>query len=120
MRSIVKRYSDYIRYPIKMDITTKKLKEGSEDEFEDLVEEQILNSMVPIWRRNKNELKEEDYENFYAEKRYGYDKPIKYIHVSADGLVSYNAILYIPEKIPFDYIRNMKRDWSYIPTASLS
>ena len=59
--------------------------------------------MVPIWRRNKNELKEEDYENFYAEKRYGYDKPIKYIHVSADGLVSYNAILYIPEKIPFDY-----------------
>ena len=103
LRSIVKRYSDYIRYPIKMDITTKKLKEGSEDEFEDLVEEQILNSMVPIWRRNKNELKEEDYENFYAEKRYGYDKPIKYIHVSADGLVSYNAILYIPEKIPFDY-----------------
>ncbi|NLY71494.1 MAG: molecular chaperone HtpG, partial [Clostridiales bacterium] len=103
IKAIVKKYSDYIRYPIKMDITTKKLKEGSKDEFEDVVEEKIINSMVPIWRRNKNELKQEDYENFYSEKHYGYDKPLKYIHFSADGLVNFNAILYIPEMIPFDY-----------------
>lgn len=103
LKSIIKKYSDFIRYPIKMDISTSKLKEGSEDEFEDVVEEQIINSMVPIWRKNKNELTAEDYENFYAEKRYGFDKPIKHIHISVDGAVRYNAILFIPEKIPFDY-----------------
>ncbi|WP_017755388.1 molecular chaperone HtpG [Calidifontibacillus oryziterrae] len=103
LKSIIKKYSDFIRYPIKMDITTSKLKDDSENEFEDVVEEQVINSMVPIWRKNKNELKDEDYENFYAEKRYGFDKPIKHIHISVDGAVRYNAILFIPEKIPFDY-----------------
>lgn len=103
IRSLVKKYSDFIRYPIKMDIRESRLKEGSEDEFEEYIEEQTVNSMVPIWRKNKNELKSEDYENFYSEKRYGFDKPLKYIHISADGIISYNAILYIPEKIPFDF-----------------
>lgn len=103
IRSLVKKYSDFIRYPIKMNITQSKLKEGSEDEFEEYVEEQIINSMVPIWRKNKNELKSEDYENFYSEKRYGFDKPLRYTHISVDGAVSYNSILYIPERIPFDY-----------------
>lgn len=103
LRQIVKKYSDFIRYPIKMDVKVTKPKEGSENEFEEHVEEQTINSMVPIWRRNKNELTEEDYVNFYQEKRYGYDKPIKHIHISADGVVSYNAILFIPENIPFDY-----------------
>ncbi len=102
LRSIVKKYSDFIRYPIKMDVTTSRKKEDSE-EFEEVVEEQVINSMVPIWRKNKNELKPEDYENFYAEKRYGFDKPLKHIHVSADGAVSYNAILFIPEKTPYDF-----------------
>jgi len=103
LKNIIKKYSDFIRYPIKMDVTTSKLKEGSENEYEDYVEEQTINSMVPIWRKNKNELTQEDYEHFYAEKRYGFDKPVKHIHLSIDGAVRYNAILFIPGKIPFDY-----------------
>ena len=103
LKNIIKKYSDFIRYPIKMDLSVRKLKEGSKDEYLDLLEEQTVNSMVPIWRRNKNELTPEDYANFYTEKHYGYDQPVKYLHISADGAVSYTAILYIPERIPFDY-----------------
>ncbi|NWL88610.1 molecular chaperone HtpG [Paenibacillus sp. 79R4] len=103
LRSIIKKYSDFIRYPIKMDIQSSRPKEGSENEFEDFVEEQTVNSMVPIWRKNKSELTDEDYENFYMEKRYGFDKPISHIHIKADGAIVYNAILFIPEKTPFDY-----------------
>lgn len=103
LRAIIKKYSDYIRYPIKMDITQRKLKEGTEDEFVDYVEEQVLNSMVPLWRKNRNELTQEDYDNFYAERRYGFDKPLKHVHISVDGTIRYNALLYIPENIPFDF-----------------
>ncbi|WP_044896512.1 molecular chaperone HtpG [Bacillus alveayuensis] len=103
LKAIIKKYSDFIRYPIKMDVTERRRKEGSENEFEEYKEEQVVNSMVPIWRKNKNELTKEDYENFYHEKHFGFDKPIRYIHIKADGAVRYNAILYIPEKIPFDY-----------------
>lgn len=103
LKSIIKKYSDFIRYPIKMDVANRRLKEGSEDEYEEYHEEQTINSMVPIWRKNKNELTTEDYENFYAEKHYGFDKPLKHIHISVDGAVRYNAVLFIPEKIPFDY-----------------
>ena len=103
LRSIIKKYSDFIRYPIKMDVTERKLKEGSENDFEEVVEEQTINSMVPIWRKNKKDLTTEDYEHFYSEKRYGFDKPLKHIHISVDGAIRYNAILYIPENIPFDY-----------------
>ncbi len=103
LQSIIKNYSDFIRYPIKMDITREKLKEGTENEYEEYLEEQIVNSMVPIWRKNKNELTKEDYDNFYSEKHYGFDKPIKHIHTSVDGAVSYNAILFIPEKTPYDF-----------------
>ncbi|MDQ0874015.1 molecular chaperone HtpG [Paenibacillus sp. V4I3] len=103
LKAIIKKYSDFIRYPIKMDITGKRLKEGSESDFEDYQEEQHVNSMVPIWRKNKSELTQEDYEKFYHEKHYGFDKPLKHIHVSADGAVVYQAILFVPENIPFDY-----------------
>ncbi|MFH5185591.1 molecular chaperone HtpG [Paenibacillus sp. TAB 01] len=103
LRAIIKKYSDFIRYPIKMDISGRRPKEGSDDEFEDYKEEQVVNSMVPIWRKNKSELTAEDYEKFYNEKHYGFDKPLKHIHVSADGAVVYQAILYIPESVPFDY-----------------
>lgn len=103
LKSLIKKYSDFIRYPIKMDITEHRLKEGSEEEYEEVQVEQIINSMVPIWRKNKNELTAEDYENFYVEKRYGFDKPLKYTHLSVDGAVRYNAILYIPESMPYDY-----------------
>ncbi|GIO34803.1 MULTISPECIES: molecular chaperone HtpG [Paenibacillus] len=103
LRSIIKKYSDFIRYPIKMEVSGQRPKEGSEGEFEEYKEEQTINSMVPIWRRNKSELTQEDYENFYAEKRYGFDKPLTHVHVKADGAVVYNAILFIPERTPFDY-----------------
>ncbi|TJY44039.1 molecular chaperone HtpG [Cohnella pontilimi] len=104
LRSIIKKYSDFIRYPIKMDVTTHMPKEGSDGkEFEEVTEEQTINSMVPIWRKNKNELTTEDYERFYFDKHYGFDKPLKHLHISADGAVVYRAILYIPEKTPFDY-----------------
>lgn len=107
LQEIVKKYSDFIRYPIKMDITTKQpkddSKEGEEQELVDVTEEKTINSMVPIWRKNKNELTDEDYENFYHEKHYGFDKPLKHIHISVEGTMVYNAILYIPENTPFDY-----------------
>ncbi len=103
LRSIIKKYSDFIRYPIKMDVTSSRPKEDDENQFETYTEEQVVNSMVPIWRKNKNELTDEDYANFYAEKHYGFDQPIKHIHISVDGAVRYNAILYIPEKIPYDF-----------------
>ena len=103
IKSIIKKYSDFIRYPIKMEVSSSRVKEGTENEYEDYKEEQVVNSMVPIWRKNKNELTKEDYENFYAEKHYGFDKPLKHIHLSVDGSVSYNAILFIPEKMPYDF-----------------
>ena len=86
-----------------MDLTERKLKEGTENEYEDYIEEKVVNSMVPIWRKNKNELTQEDYNNFYKEKHYGFDTPLKHIHLSVDGTVSYNAILYIPENMPYDF-----------------
>ena len=103
LKSIIKKYSDFIRYPIKMDITSHKLKEGSENEFEDTTEEIVVNSMIPIWRKNKNELSEEDYESFYSEKHFGFDKPLKSVHLSIDGAVKYDAILFIPSNAPYDF-----------------
>lgn len=103
LKAIIKTYSDFIRYPIKMDVTVNKPKEDAENEFEEVQEEQTVNSMVPIWRKNKSELKDEDYEAFYTEKRYGFDKPLAHVHTSVDGAVRYHAILFIPENIPFNY-----------------
>lgn len=99
--SIIKKYSDFIRYPIKMEITKVKTDEdGKTKEYREL---DIVNSMVPLWRKNKNELELEDYENFYYERNYGYDKPLSYIHFSVDGMMSYKALVYIPTETPFDY-----------------
>lgn len=103
LRAIIKKYSDFIRYPIKMDVSRSRKKEGEENEYEDYQEEQTINSLVPIWKKNKSELTTEDYDSFYNEKHYGFDKPIKHIHISVDGAVRYNAILYIPGSMPFDY-----------------
>jgi molecular chaperone HtpG len=103
LTSIIKKYSDFIRYPIKMDVTKSRPKEDAENEFEEYTEVETINSMVPIWKKNKNELTTEDYEKFYQEKRYGFDKPLKTIHTSVDGTIRYHALLYIPEKMPFDY-----------------
>lgn len=103
IKAIVEKYSNFIRYPIKMDVAKHQLKEGTEDEYEEVMEEEVLNSMVPIWRKNKNELTDEDYEKFYSEKHFGFDKPLSHIHLSVDGLLSYKALLYIPKEIPFDF-----------------
>lgn len=103
LRSLIKKYSDFIRYPIKLDAKKSRLKEDSEDEYEDYIEEEIINSMVPLWRKNKKELTDEDYNNFYFEKRFGFDKPLKHIHISVDGMISYNSIMFIPENTPYDY-----------------
>ncbi|HHD2752168.1 TPA: molecular chaperone HtpG [Clostridium perfringens] len=103
LKSLIKKYSDFIRYPIKLDVTKSRIKEGTENEHEEYVEEETVNSMVPLWRKNKNELTDEDYNNFYVEKRFGFDKPLRHMHISVDGMISYNAILYIPENIPYDY-----------------
>ncbi|MGL5869256.1 MAG: molecular chaperone HtpG [Clostridium chrysemydis] len=103
LRSLIKKYSDFIRYPIKLDIVKSELKEGTEDEYEEKVSEETVNSMVPLWRRNKKELTDEDYNNFYVEKRFGFDKPLRHMHISVDGMISYNSILYIPENTPYDY-----------------
>jgi molecular chaperone HtpG len=103
LRGLVKKYSDFIRYPIKMDVTHSHPVEGKEGEYETVVHEETLNSMVPLWRKNKAELKDEDYEQFYTEKRFGFDKPLRHIHIKAEGTVRYNAILFIPEKTPYDF-----------------
>lgn len=103
LKALVKKYSDFIRYPIKMLVKKTKPAEDKDKEPEEYFEDETLNSMVPIWRRNKNELKDEDYESFYTEKHYGYEKPLKYIHANVDGMTSYNAILYIPARPPYDF-----------------
>ncbi|KGX84620.1 molecular chaperone HtpG [Pontibacillus litoralis] len=103
LQSIIKKYSDFIRYPIKMETTESKLVEGTDDEYEEVIEEKTVNSMVPIWRKNKQELTDEEYEQFYKEKHYGFDTPLKSIHLSVDGTIRYQSILYIPETMPFDY-----------------
>ena len=109
LRSLVTKYSNYIRYPILMLCEKTRMKEGTEEkpEYETYYEDDTLNSMVPIWRKNKNELKDEDYENFYHERRFGFDKPLRHIHLNAEGAaLSYRAILYIPSQAPFDYYTN--------------
>lgn len=101
--SIVKKYSDYIRYPIVMDIETTRPVEGKEDEYETVTETKTLNSMIPIWRKNKNEITPEEYESFYKDKFFDYEKPAKVIHSKVEGQATYDALLFIPKKAPYDY-----------------
>ncbi len=100
---LIKKYSDYIRFPIKMDMERSRLKEGSEDEYETYTENETVNSMVPLWKKNKSEITKEEYEKFYSEKFYAYDKPLRVIHQKAEGTTSYQALLYIPEKADYNY-----------------
>ncbi len=103
IQDIVKRYSDYIRYPIMMDMQSSKLKEGTEDEYETVTEPTQLNSMVPIWRKNKNEISDDEYADFYKSKFYDYEPALKTIHSKTEGQVTYDALMYIPSHAPFDY-----------------
>lgn len=107
IQHLVSHYSNYIRYPIKMETEQSRLKEGTQDqekpEYESYREDTVLNSMVPIWRKNKNELKDEDYQDFYRNKRFGFEDPLKYVHLNVEGRLSYRSILFIPGNAPFDY-----------------
>lgn len=103
IKEIVKKYSDYIRYPIVMDCTHSHLKEGTEDEYEQVTETETLNSMVPIWKKNKNEVTADEYSSFYRNKFYDYEEPAKVIHAKMEGQVMYNTLLFIPRHAPFDY-----------------
>ncbi len=103
IRGLVKKYSDYIRYPIKMLCSHSHLKEGTEDEYETHTEIETLNSMVPLWKKSKSELTDEQYNEFYKEKFMDYVDPIAHIHSRTEGTATYNALLFIPAKAPFDY-----------------
>ena len=108
IRQLVKKYSDYIRYPIRMEISKSRKKED-EDGFESYMELDTLNSMVPLWQRAKKDVTEEEYEQFYREKFFDYNKPLKTIHISTEGSVTFKALLYIPGKAPYDfYTREFK------------
>ena len=109
LRGLIRKYSDYIRYPIKMEISKSRKKEDS-DEYEEYFEVETLNSMVPIWQRNKKDVTDEEYETFYREKFFDYNKPMSTMHTGSEGSVSFKALLYIPGKAPFDfYTKDFKR-----------
>ena len=103
LKGLVKKYSDYIRFPIKMECTHHELKDEEKHEYEDFKEVETLNSMIPIWKKKKNDVKDEDYENFYMDKFNDYDKPLKVIHSSVEGMVSFQSLLFIPSHAPYDY-----------------
>ena len=103
IQGLIKKYSDYITYPIKMEVTHSHLKEGSDSEYESVKEIETINTMIPLWKKNKSEIKEEDYNNFYTEKFFDYDKPADIIHTNVEGKCSYNALLFIPSHTPYDF-----------------
>ncbi len=103
IKSLVKRYSDYIRYPIKMQVTKYKQSETEDGKQEKYLETDTLNTMVPIWKKNKSEVKKEEYDTFYKETFFDSGNPIKTIHMSVEGTVDFKALLFIPETVPFNY-----------------
>lgn len=103
IRMLVKKYSDYIRYPIKMMVTESELKEGTEDEYETITEEETLNTMSPIWKKNKSEVTTDEYNQFYKDNFYDFNDPLRVIHSSTEGAATYNSLLFIPSKAPFNY-----------------
>ena len=102
LRSIIKKYSDYISYPIKMEVENNRKKEDS-DEYEKYKEVITVNSRIPLWKRNKKDITEEEYNNFYNDKFFDYEKPLDVLHFNIEGNVNYNALLYIPSHAPYDY-----------------
>ena len=113
IKSLIKKYSDYVRYPIKMEVTQQRLKEGTEKsekpEWETFTEVATLNSMVPIWQRPKKDVTDDEYTNFYRDKFGDYMPPLTHVHVSVEGAVTYKALLYIPSQAPYDfYTRDFK------------
>lgn len=100
---LIKKYSDYIRYPIKMDFESSRPVEGKEGEYESFTETRTVNSMIPLWRKNKSEISEEEYERFYSEKFYDFEKPAKIIHTKTEGQATFDALMFIPKKPAYDY-----------------
>ena len=103
IQELIRKYSDYIRHPIRMAFTTKQPVEGKENEYADVTEDRTLNSMIPLWKKSKSEIGDEDYNNFYKEKFYDFENPVKVIHTSTEGQATYNALMFIPKHAPFDY-----------------
>lgn len=103
IKGIVKRYSDYIRYPIKMDVVKKELKEGSKDEYQEKTVTETLNSMIPIWKKKKSEVTDEEFNSFYASKFGEFEKPMKVIRTTVEGTLNYDLLLYIPSNVPYNY-----------------
>ena len=103
IKNLIRTYSDYIRYPIKMMVEKSRIKEGTDNEFESYSELETLNSMVPLWKKNKSEITEEEYNKFYKDKFYDYTDPAKVIHTNVEGVVSYTSLLFIPGKAPYNY-----------------
>ena len=103
LKNLVKKYSDYISFPIKMEVMHHHLKDEKKKEYEDVLETETLNSMVPIWKKNKAEVTDDDYDNFYMDKFNDYDKPLKVITSSVEGICSYKSLLFIPSHAPYDY-----------------
>lgn len=103
IQKIIKKYSDYIRYPIQMEVEHEHLKEGTEDEYEKVTETETINSMIPLWKKDKKDITDEEYQNFYHEKFFDYEDAMKIIHTSVEGNVSYHTLLYIPSHAPYDF-----------------
>ncbi len=103
LSALVKKYSNYIRYPIHMNVETSRPVEGKEGEYETVVEDRTLNSMIPLWKKNKSEITEEEYSAFYKEVYYDYEDPLRVIHSKTEGQATYNALLFIPSHAPFNY-----------------
>src|SRR5690625_2603381 len=106
IKDLVRKYSNYIRYPIKMEVTkSKETEDSTEDDpkYEEYKEEEVLNSKVPIWKKSKKDLTDEDYINFYKDQGFGFEDPLSWIHLNIEGLVEFRAIIYIPRKAPYDF-----------------
>lgn len=103
LKELIKKYSDYIRYPIKMEVTKRELKGEEKQEYEEKKEIETINSMIPLWKKSKKDVKEEEYNNFYMDKFNDFDKPLKVITTSVEGICSYKGLLFIPSHAPYDY-----------------
>ncbi|EEB36217.1 chaperone protein HtpG [Anaerococcus hydrogenalis DSM 7454] len=106
IKELIRKYSNYIRYPIKMEVTKSRKTEDSTDEdpkYEDYSEVEVLNSEIPIWKKSKKDLTDDDYINFYKDQGYGFDDPLSWLHLNIEGTVEFRAIIYIPRRAPFDF-----------------
>jgi len=110
LRSMIKKYSDYIRYPIIMEVENSRLKDGTDSEYETVKELETLNSRIPLWKKDKTKITEDEYNNFYTDKFYDYENPLKVIHFQAEGMCSFKALLFIPSHAPYDmYTKEYKK-----------